>query len=49
MTLNAWFRPPLSARQDEIASWIDATAPQVVCPQEIQRHDGHTQTLAGRL
>ena len=49
MTLNAWFRLPLQAREAEIASWIEATAPHVICLQEIERPGGHTPTLAGRL
>lgn len=49
MTLNSWFRPALPARAAEIGSWIEATAPHVICLQEVQRHGGLAQTLADQL
>ena len=49
MTLNSWFRSPLPTRAAEIRSWIEATAPHVICLQEIQRHDDLAQTLADQL
>jgi endonuclease/exonuclease/phosphatase family metal-dependent hydrolase len=49
MTLNAWFRPPLADRAAEIASWIEATGPQVVCLQEITQAPGQDTTLADQL
>jgi endonuclease/exonuclease/phosphatase family metal-dependent hydrolase len=46
MTLNAWFQPPLRERAAEIAAWIAAVAPHVVCLQEVCRPEGQAETLA---
>jgi endonuclease/exonuclease/phosphatase family metal-dependent hydrolase len=47
-TLNTWFRPPLENRRKEIAAWIDAAEPHLVCLQEVRKIEGEA-TLADWL
>jgi len=43
MTMNTLYRPPLEARWTELASWITAEDPQLVCFQEVREQpDGMT-------
>lgn len=49
MTLNAWFRPPLDARITEMAAWVEAAGPHVICLQEVEDSEAGVGTLADRL
>lgn len=40
MTINTLFRPPVEQRWAELAAWIEAEGPDVVCLQECRRESG---------
>lgn len=40
MTINTLFRPRVEQRWAELAAWIEAEGPDVVCLQECRQEDG---------